>query len=91
MERGKESEIGKKEEKITAGSGIIQHRAPNELWGPAVEYVRVDSIGRMWAGNGEYETQINYCPFSGVKARVQMRFETKNLADGKSYKEYIND
>lgn len=91
MERGKEIEIGKKEEEEVNLTGIVIHRAPNGLWGPAVEYTRVDSLGKMWAGNGEYETQVNYCPFSGVKAPVQMRYNMLKRVDGAMYKEYIND
>lgn len=51
---------------------IIKYHSPQALWGQAVTYVRIDKIGRMWVGNGEYETQVNYCPYTGVAAPVKM-------------------
>ena len=38
--------------------------------GPAIEYCYEDDYG-MFAGNGEYESQVNYCPFCGEKADIQ--------------------
>ena len=50
----------------------ITYHAPKGLWGPAVEYVRVGEDGKMWIGNGEYETRVNYCPFTGTPAPQRM-------------------
>ena len=41
----------------------------------AIDYVRVGEDGKMWAGNGEYESQVNFCPFTGTPAPVQMKAE----------------
>ncbi len=38
---------------------------------PAIETCWTDIGGRMWAGNGEYVSQVNYCPRCGTKARTQ--------------------
>lgn len=40
-------------------------------YGPAVDYCTEDSDGTLWVGNGEYKTQVNFCPFCGFKAETQ--------------------
>lgn len=50
----------------------IRYYAPKGLWGSALDYVRIDEDGKMWVGNHEYETRVNYCPFTGVPAPKQM-------------------
>jgi len=44
-------------------------------------YERSTSEGtvELWVGNGEYESQVNYCPFCGKKAEVQV--EKHEIAD----------
>lgn len=38
--------------------------------GPAIHYCKEDEeYGFLWAGNGEYETMVNFCPFCGYKAK----------------------
>ena len=78
----------------------IEHRAPSNLWGVAVEYTRIDKEGKMWIGNGEYETQVNYCPFTGDPAPKQMKLVDRELWDYSdgienkklvTVKEYINE
>jgi len=39
--------------------------------GPAVNYCEEANDGTFWAGNCEYESMVNYCPFCGTKARKQ--------------------
>lgn len=46
--------------------------APQNLWGTAVNYTRIDKDGKMWVGNDEYETQVNFCPMTGKPAPTQM-------------------
>lgn len=53
----------------------LRYKSPQKSWGPSVEYVRVDESGKMWIGNGEYESQVNFCPFTGTPAPVQMKVE----------------
>jgi hypothetical protein len=43
------------------------------------------SEGRMWVGNDEYETQVNFCPFTGKEALTEMKL-IKNTEYGKFYK-----
>jgi len=47
-------------------------RSPNEECGPAIDYCYEEEDGSLWAGNGEYESQVNFCPFCGKKAKRQM-------------------
>lgn len=63
----------------------FEYRAPADAYGPAVSYTRTDEQGRMFIGNGEYETQVNYCPFTGVAAIVKMEVEHH-----KTFKKYVN-
>lgn len=49
------------------------YKSPEKAWGRAVDYVRVDEDGKMWIGNGEYESQVNFCPFTGTPAPSQMK------------------
>ena len=53
-------------------------RTPSYQCGPAITYCYRDNSkgtlpGSMWAGNGEYESQINYCPFCGAKAVLMVQ------------------
>ncbi len=34
----------------------------------AIEHVAEQDDGTFWAGNGEYESQVNFCPVCGAKA-----------------------
>lgn len=29
--------------------------------------------GELWAGNGILDSQVNYCPYCGFRAKVQMK------------------
>jgi hypothetical protein len=64
----------------------LEYRSPLNLWGHAVTYTRVDFDGKMWVGNDEYENQVNFCPFTGTPAPVQMN--VKNMTN---YKRYYNE
>ena len=38
------------------------------LWGDAITYCyTAPNGGGMWAGNDEYESRVNFCPFCGEK------------------------
>jgi len=50
----------------------------------------------MWVGNGEYETQVNYCPFTGQPAPKQMKlvdveYKKWNSEETYTIKEYKNE
>lgn len=57
------------------------------LYGAAVNYTIVDSEGKMWIGNNEYESQVNYCPMTGIAAPTQINV-VKVYSDGRE--EYNN-
>lgn len=61
------------------------YRSPEAIWGPAVNYTRIDEEGAMWIGNDEYETQVNFCPWTGEMAKKQMK---PQLNEGKYYTRY---
>jgi hypothetical protein len=65
---------------------FLSYRAPKNIWGSAITYVKINKDGKMWVGNDEYETQVNYCPFTGTPAPVQM----KSIYH-KDYKIYNNE
>lgn len=46
--------------------------SPSRAHGEAITLCREDGDGTFWAGNSEYESQVNYCPMCGAKAPVQM-------------------
>lgn len=48
---------------------IIQ--TPSRYYGAAITRCIEDSEGRLWVDNGEYSSQVNYCPFTGIKAKIQ--------------------
>ena len=39
-------------------------------YGQALDGCWEDESGELWAGNGEYSSRVNYCPFCGFKARL---------------------
>ncbi len=41
---------------------------PTQGCGAAIEYCCSDDTGRLWVGNGEYNSQVLFCPFCGEKA-----------------------
>jgi hypothetical protein len=62
-------------------------------WGTAIDYTIVKADGTMWVGNGEYETRVNYCPWTGEKAPVQMTVLETGKAEYKNnfpYTRYID-
>ena len=72
-----------------------RYTAPRKLWGDAVTYTRIDDDGKMWIGNGEYESQANYCPMTGVAAPTQMKRVDDVITgrDGiaRTFKKYTNE
>lgn len=46
---------------------FCEGRFDSGMCGPAIDYCySYDEF--MWAGNGEYESQVKYCPYCGCKA-----------------------
>lgn len=50
---------------------IVPKKAERSAYGHAVESFFIND-DKLFADNGEYCTQINYCPFCGEKATVQI-------------------
>ena len=48
------------------------HDLPSGLYGDAIYQCVETEDGELWAGNGEYCSQVNYCPYCGYKAKVQV-------------------
>lgn len=46
--------------------------SPYQAYGNAIDDCHEDDEGRFWAGNGEYGSQVNYCPVCGMKAPKQV-------------------
>lgn len=54
--------------------GVLHKCDPDTAWhecGPAINYCEQTEDGFLLAGNSEYETMVNYCPFCGYKAPRQ--------------------
>jgi hypothetical protein len=76
----------------------IKYTSPDGLWGHACTYTKIDDEGKMWVGNDEYETQVNYCPWTGEPAPKQMKLEDVELWSfsenkkgvKKLFKQYVN-
>jgi len=51
---------------------MISYDTISKLYGGAIFYTRIDADGKMWVGNGEYESQVNYCPITGKKAKLKI-------------------
>jgi hypothetical protein len=56
----------------------INYSTPDELWGSAITYTRIDEEGRMFVGNDEYESQVNFCPITGEPAHKKMTLKETN-------------
>ena len=51
---------------------MISYDTISNLYGSAIYYTCIDADGKMWVGNGEYESQVNYCPITGKKAKIKI-------------------
>lgn len=52
---------------------IAPHIAPHDGYGNAVEYCSESESGTLWVSNGEYSSQVNFCPVCGYKAKVAVK------------------
>lgn len=50
----------------------VRYYSADGLFGPAINYLEVRNDGSMWVGNGEYETRVNFNPWTGEPAPTQM-------------------
>jgi hypothetical protein len=42
---------------------------PDAVYGPAIYMCEEDDEGKLWVTNGEYASQVNYCPYCGYEAK----------------------
>ena len=56
---------------------MMMHRSYQA--GPAITSCYEDDDGTLWAGNVEYETQVNFCPRCGYKAKVPSPEDGKDV------------
>lgn len=52
------------------GNHRCELRSPDKAYGIAVSYCYEDADGKLWVGNIEYESQVNFCPVCGYKANI---------------------
>lgn len=52
-------------------SHICDGQLPSSGFGEAITYCMEYDDG-LWVGNGEYASQVNYCPYCGYKAKIQI-------------------
>lgn len=50
---------------------------PSALYGDAITGCHEDADGKLWVGNGEYASQVAYCPYCGFAAvaRPEVKYE----------------
>ena len=46
---------------------------PHKECGNAINYCYDLDDGTKWAGNGEYESQVNFCPYCGDPAATKIK------------------
>ena len=51
---------------------VLPKGAAEGVWGHAITECSEYLDGRMFVDNDEYESQVNFCPFCGQKAKVQI-------------------
>jgi hypothetical protein len=46
---------------------------PKDGYGQAVSSCGENEDGSLWVSNDEYASQVNFCPYCGFKAKVQLQ------------------
>jgi hypothetical protein len=52
------------------GKHRCELQSPDKAYGIAIKYCYEATDGKLWAGNNEYESHVNYCPVCGYKAKA---------------------
>lgn len=50
----------------------FHYKSPDSLYGPSITTIYMEDDGKMWVENGEYASQVNFCPFTGTPAETKM-------------------
>lgn len=45
-----------------------EYPRPYKMYGGAINRCWEDEEGRFWVDNGEYCSQVNFCPYTGTRA-----------------------
>lgn len=53
----------------------VKDESNSSGYGLAVDYCQENEHGELWVGNGEYASRVNFCPFCGYKAPLQVKEE----------------
>jgi len=58
---------------------LCEGELPYDGYGEAIDHCMEYDDNSFWAGNGEYGSAVNYCPFCGAKAprQVDQAFKDK--------------
>jgi hypothetical protein len=48
---------------------------PDGAYGEAINSCSEDKDDKLWIDNGEYSSQVNYCPYCGYKSKKQVKVE----------------
>lgn len=54
---------------MTDTSHFCSGNLPGHAYGGAIDSCGEDPFGRLWVFNGEYASQVSYCPYCGAKAK----------------------
>jgi hypothetical protein len=52
---------------------LCEGSIPQSGYGPAINYCAEEPYGSLWVGNDEYSSQVNFCPYCGYKAKIQIQ------------------
>lgn len=48
---------------------------PYSAYGVALDSCYEDTEARLWVSNGEYMSQVNFCPFCGYEAKIKVEYK----------------
>lgn len=65
-------------------SYYIQFFTPDGTYGSAIDSCWEEQNGEMWVSNGEYSSQVNYCPITGRKATKQITLTDPSIKPNNS-------
>ena len=64
---------------MSEGTHDCSGRLPDGCYGPAIEecYGLDEEPGKLFVTNGEYVSQVFFCPFCGEKAAIEPEIDKK--------------
>ncbi len=52
------------------------YNVPEKSYGPAIGHT-YEEDNKLWVTNGEYSSQVNYCPYCGYEAKIKVVSELR--------------